>query len=1358
MNEMNAGGVTATLGLDADGFKKGIEEAKTGMKQATDEAKKFSQDFRQVSKSLREAGLDAKEIRKIKTELMSTRPDLVAKQLSTVESQLHAIGASSADVEKVKSRMQEVQKAASGVADDMKGVNDQVRGIGSGSGLSTISSQLENIDSNGKRVNDRIDALSALLAGLGAGQALRGLINTMVTLTEEASQLTNAYKGLTEVSKAVGQNTQEVQKAVDDLVKKGFMNATEAATAYKTALAAGYDLEQSTKLINALGDAAAYNREAHLGWGEAVVQAIRGIKQQESELTDAAGITTNLSVMYDRYAASVGKSAAKLTDAEKMQAAYNGMMQEAALFAGNAGTAMEGYAGTQAYFSQTVATARQELGEAFLPVIERAMEVLGPMIVKITEWVSENKEVVVGIASAGAAVLSLITVVGSLIGVVAALTVAFGALNIAMGPIGWIITGIALLAVGIGTYTLAAGAASKETLQLADSQQKLNEKLNESPVDRNVEDLKKLQADTKTLNDLLERRRILEAELQEITNQQKNYDYSNLDKLPEINDELYEINKKLKDMDFQTPEQAAQALARMKEEAKKSVPALLEMQKAELQDVAAKNNKILSMERAVQEYNKLNSIERLNEEQKKKLVDITNTLKAQYPDLHALMDQEGRIRIDNIGTIRQQISVEKSLVSASVSSARTQITNLQKVAQSQRASVEAQIRNYQQLLKTMAAVSGAKSKVDLGPQMGVARTIFESNVKKGLKTGLDTAYKEQNKYAAAELEAKRALASLDKGKLDDFAYKAPSYPTSSGDSKKGKKGKEKSSSGKSAAEIAKDQRKEAFDAAMASAQYVADYYDQTADQQIIAYKKIQVAHKRHLKESIEDERQLNLQIKRLNEDSAKSRYDFSVEWIDRQDRRMEESGKSEVEIAQMKLSAWTRLRDRYKKDSEFYKQADDKVYESRKSLIQAQQAAAKAQYDASADWTDQEGRRMEESGKTELQIAQMKLEAWTRIRNRYEKDSELYKKADEQVYQARKDLISKMKTENTTFLKAQKESVEKAKQTELDAIEERKKAYIDAQDAKIAAIDALIKKEEQQNSEDDYHAQLAKKQARVDLLSTAVSPEGRKERADLIEEIEQMQLEHSREIRKRDLEDQKQALENEKDERGKAFDKEKEDAEKRYDALSKAFEDYQDDVNMIESSIRDFRIGANAEANAQILRDLDNFVSQYNTKLSSIASIDSGMSQEALDLQEYNTNKDAFNAAKSAGNKSEMARLNQRNQELRNQYGVKKDTGKLPSFDVGGRVPGPVGAPMQAIIHGGEAIFNPNQLDNLFRLLEVPRALPAYDRGQASPQQVINHFDMSVGNVEVTDGADAEILYTQRERTARRLATSGGGK
>ena len=118
----------------------------------------------------------------------------------------------------------------------------------------------------------------------------------------------------------------------------------------------------------------------------------------------------------------------------------------------------------------------------------------------------------------------------------------------------------------------------------------------------------------------------------------------------------------------------------------------------------------------------------------------------------------------------------------------------------------------------------------------------------------------------------------------------------------------------------------------------------------------------------------------------------------------------------------------------------------------------------------------------------MKLELWTRIRDSYAKDSEYYKQADDQVYQAKKDLLQKQQKDAEAARKVEKQRIDQTKKDELAAIAERRKAYTDAIDERIAAIDRLIKAEDRLNAEQDYESLLAEKKARQALLADAVSP------------------------------------------------------------------------------------------------------------------------------------------------------------------------------------------------------------------------------------------------------------------------------
>lgn len=1468
------GELRARLTAEAQGLKSEIKTVKKEISELGEEGKKTGQQFDHMSAILGKIGDNTAQLKQIEAVLKTLDPSRLEKGLDNIVQELKKIGQESKQIEKVDQELSQSADAAkeatanfsglaaaldqlgvdsnkiSAIQDEIRrsnpeilerqleAVREQLRMIGlDAKHIDKIEQELKETTREAKETQRGLDGLATGLTSLGTGMATMKLAQTMKVLSDEAHKLAQSYQGLTEVSKSLNLDTEQSIGLAEELSDRWGLSRTAMADTVKTYLTAGLTLEQTKEIMTATADAAVYNREAHLTWDEAIRQVAQGIKMGNSDLTDAAGITTNLSVMYDRYAKSIGTTAAKLTEAQKIQAAYNGIMQESAMFAGNADSAMTGYTGTQATFNQTVEMARVELGEAFLPILEQIMQKLTPMIKEFVTWAEANKEVVAGIAAGSVTVLGLVTVLGTLTVAIGAVTTALRAMNIAMGPIGWVVTILSVAAAGVGAYKLAADAAAESVLTFAQNQEELNKKLAESPANRTAEDLKKLQSDTETLNALLEER----AKAQERLNEAQKAMPTDVaagtrisippEAIKEMNEArkaLEEIDKQLRDMDFSNAEEAAEALKKMREQAEKSTPAMLEIIKAEIADVAAKNSKILEMEKMLKRYKELDAAQKVDEAQKQELVTITNTLKKQYPGLIGHMDEEGRLRIENIGYVEDQINVEKTAITASVESAKAQITNLKATTKAQKEAVEAQIKNYQALARVMSSISGKA--LDIGMKEGASPLKRIGGVVGGLaaagvgvwaNTNAGGLSDEQNKFAEAELDAERALNDLTTGNLDAFTYKPRDYGGGEADDDKKKKKKEKKSKekeGKSAAELAKEQRQAAFDAAMATARYNAEFYDQTAEQQLKALKKIQANHKQHLKETIEDQRELNLQMKRLQEDSAKSNYEASATWIDRQERKMEESYKSEVQIAQMKVDTWTKVRDRYKKDSEFYKSADEELYRARKELAKAQYEASsewiskeerrmqdsyktevqiaqmkvdswtrvrdrykkgseeyrkadeelyrarkelwQAQFANSEEWIAKEERRMEEAGKTEKEIEQMKLAAWTRVRDRYNKNSEEYKRADEEVYRARKALMQDLKKETDDFFNAQKKSLDDSLRAELDAIEKRKKAYVDAQNEKIKAIDDLIAKEQELNVDEDYETELAKKLARQQELSTAVSPEGRKALADITEEIERMQLERSRELRKRDLEDQKQKLVDEKGEREKAFDDERQETEARYEALKNAFENHQNDVQFIENAIKDFRIGANESANQQILADLDQFVSEYNAKLSRMAEVSgqSKTSQAELDLQEYNANKDAWAAAKARGDTAEMARLTARNEELRQLYGINKDTGKLQTFKEGGVVQGRRGEAVPVIAHAGEMYLNPEQQNTLWKLVSGQAAAPMASKSEPVVMQTVNHIDMSIERVEVQDPTDAEILYTERERTYRRLAMTGGGK
>jgi hypothetical protein len=418
-----------------------------------------------------------------------------------------------------------------------------------------------------------------------------------------------------------------------------------------------------------------------------------------------------------------------------------------------------------------------------------------------------------------------------------------------------------------------------------------------------------------------------------------------------------------------------------------------------------------------------------------------------------------------------------------------------------------------------------------------------------------------------------------------------------------------------------------------------------------------------------------------------------------------------------------------------------------KAIKDAKEQQLKDTFDFSDKWISHEKatREMNESEE---------YESWLRVQSRYLKGTELRKQADEQVYAAKKALISKEEKSLDEMISKEKSYLEKSKNAELDAIETKKKAFMDAQDEKIRAIDDQIKAEDNANSDLDYANSLAEKQARLAALGSAVGPDGIKERNDLLKEISKMQTDHNRDLQKRNLEAQKQALQDEKTAKEKAAEADKQAVENHYNDLLSAFDDFKNDVEGRAEALKNFQILKDSEKNADILKNFDTFISQYQMKMASITNL--SQSQEEIDLQKYNSNIDKWNS----GGVNEKTQAHEENEMFRKKYNIPADTGKLQHFKDGGVVRGRFGEATQVVAHAGEMYINPSQQSNLFKLLnfKIPQiSIPSMD--VSGPKTVNNHyysFDNSIGSVAVNGTNGVAGLYDQRGGLISRQQSQGG--
>jgi hypothetical protein len=243
----------------------------------------------------------------------------------------------SAQIAEFQSEFREATKSAQKFSDDFQGVATKAAAVGAFFG--TIAADI-----------------AKSMAGAFAG-AVRDAVKF-------SSEFNNAFIGLGSVARAFGTDTDQATAAARRLSADGLLPLKDSATGLKNLLAAGFNLEQSTKLMNAFKDSAAFGRQGALSFGDAIRSATEGVKNGNSILVDNAGVTKNLSQILKEAGYSAQDLSRASSDVGVRMALFNGILKETAAQTGDAEKLTQTYTGQvtrlESQYQQLLAT----LGDA----------------------------------------------------------------------------------------------------------------------------------------------------------------------------------------------------------------------------------------------------------------------------------------------------------------------------------------------------------------------------------------------------------------------------------------------------------------------------------------------------------------------------------------------------------------------------------------------------------------------------------------------------------------------------------------------------------------------------------------------------------------------------------------------------------------------------------------------------------------------------------------------------------------------------------------------------------------------------------------------------------------------------------
>ncbi len=107
--------------------------------------------------------------------------------------------------------------------------------------------------------------------------------------------------------------------------------------------------------------------------------------------------------MWEEYAAQIGKSVKDLTDAEKRQAEYNGIMQETRFQVGDAAKLTQTFSGELSAFTAETKMAKAAVGDALEPTLAKLTGTARDVVSTFREWAEDNPKTVAGLVTFGAA-------------------------------------------------------------------------------------------------------------------------------------------------------------------------------------------------------------------------------------------------------------------------------------------------------------------------------------------------------------------------------------------------------------------------------------------------------------------------------------------------------------------------------------------------------------------------------------------------------------------------------------------------------------------------------------------------------------------------------------------------------------------------------------------------------------------------------------------------------------------------------------------------------------------------------------------------------------------------------------------
>ncbi len=791
---------------------------------------------------------------------------------------------------------------------------------------------------------------------------------------------------------------------------------------------------------------------------------------ENSVLSDAAGVQKNISKMYEEYAASIGKSSDALTQAEKAQAVYNGIMAEASMFTGAAAEMASGFQGQQAQLNATNLEFSRTLGESMIPSLTQYSGLQLQITKGLTEFISNHKSATSGIITFTTTLLGMIVGLTTAkkaytayktAAVAADMTTKAFTVSLMANPVTLIAVGIAAVVAGLAVFNTKMQESidkmeesTEKSKNLSDAMQGFMNNGQYTESERTI-----VKDAANEAQQLVDKYDSLNERLKEIKDEQNNiaenskgiaYSIEETRQLSELSQEYNELSKELANMEQQF-EETGKSIDYYRIRADK-LNNTLELSDIKQKYLTATNQKahretlinIAQTKADIQGKQQLLDILKKGQTTTEDYADAKSQLVKAYPEIaqvneNTIASTQAMIDAENAAADAEwanaQVAIQASLLEVSAMASNSE--QIQTIAAATQQSVEqvtASLQNQIAVLSNLAQLSPADFK-------GSVTTTYVPKSYKSSGGSSSYSNKRLDNYKK-EIEHKKALDQLSiQQEISMYEY-ALRYYAKTADEKMELREKIYDLN-KELAQKEKEileQQTEDYEAYIQEQKNLRgaayDIAEQTAD-----YDKIIQMHRNYLNQIMKDERLSLDERKEIYREELQTIRDYEQQ---KRDLRVEAIDNT---VSQLTNAITKQLEEMQEKDKEYI----DNQIESIEKLKEIRINAINAEYDAKIEAIEKE---LEALDKAEQQ----------KSRDEEDAEYERKKKRLEELIAFEHDTTTKanyQKELDKLIAEYQKTLDERALQDKKDALNEQKEMLQQEQDDKVQTIEDEAEKQKE---------------------------------------------------------------------------------------------------------------------------------------------------------------------------------------------------------------------------------------------------------------------------------------------------------